>query len=74
MTNNSTPGVVRDVVSGGGSNCNNLPLPPTVTDDLSGPTLKRVNMILLEYARDVTLLQSRAYDAVLAAISDARED
>jgi len=72
MSNSSMPGVVRDIVSGG-SSCNTLPLPPTVTSDLEGPTLLRVNTILLEYARDVTLLQSRAYDAVLRVVSETRD-
>jgi hypothetical protein len=71
MTNRSAPGVVCDC---GSSSGNNLSLPPTVTDDLSDSHLRRVNMILLEYARDSALLQSRAYDAVLKAISEPRED
>jgi hypothetical protein len=70
MTNRSTPGVTCDC----GSNSANLSLPPTVTDDLAGSHLKRVNMILLEYARDASLLQSRAYDAVLKVISAPSED
>jgi hypothetical protein len=69
MTHTTQPGTVCDCSTG-----NNLSLPPTVTDDLDGSHLKKVNMILLEYARDATLLQSRAYDAVLKVISAPCED
>jgi hypothetical protein len=71
MSNSSMPGVVRDIVGNSGCDCTTLSLPPTVVDTLEGPALKRVNTILLEYARDVTLLQSKAYDAVLAAFRDS---
>ncbi len=71
MSNSSMPGVVRDSVNDNGCSCTNLPLPPTVVASLEGAALKRVNMILLEYARDVTLLQSKAYDAVLRAVAES---
>jgi hypothetical protein len=69
MTHNTAPGITCACGSG-----NNLELPPTVTDDLDGSHLHRVNMILLEYARDASLLQSRAYDAVLKVVSAPREE
>jgi hypothetical protein len=64
------PGVVHAYASENGCGGISLPLPPTVAENLEGPALKRVNMILLEYARDVTLLQSKAYEAVLAAFCE----
>lgn len=51
-----------------------LTLPPSLLDDCHPEHLLRLNMIQLEYARDVTLLQSRAYDAVLRALSPRIED
>jgi hypothetical protein len=69
MSNNSTPGVLARCPTTGTAGGINLDLPPTVTDSLEGAALTRVNMILLEYARDAALLQSRGYDAVLRAIS-----
>ena len=69
MTNSTKPGTTCNCVTG-----SNLDLPPTVTDDLQGSHLKKVNMILLEYARDAALLQSRAYDAVLKVVSAPCED
>jgi hypothetical protein len=69
MTHSTAPGVTCNCGTG-----NTLELPPTVTDDLAGSHLKKTNMILLEYARDAALLQSRAYDAVLKVISAPSED
>ena len=51
-----------------------LTLPPSLLDDCHPEHLHRLNMIQLEYARDVTLLQSRAYDAILRALSPRTED
>jgi hypothetical protein len=68
MGHSTEPGVTCNCATG------NLALPPTVTDDLQGSHLKKVNMILLEYARDAALLQSRAYDAVLKVVSAPCED
>ena len=70
MTNHTEPGGTCTCPG----NSINLALPPTVADDLQGSHLKKVNMILLEYARDVALLQSRAFDAVLKVVSAPCED
>jgi hypothetical protein len=71
MSNSSMPGVVRAYTADTGCSATNLPLPATLTDDLAGDALKRVNLLLLEYARDVTLLQSKAYDAILRAVDES---
>jgi hypothetical protein len=73
MTNTTTPGIAKSECNGGSGDGNTLALPPTLAEDLEGPTLKKVNMILLEYARDAAVLQSRAYDAVLKIISSSEE-
>jgi len=52
----------------GGNSPNLLPLPPTVTEDTTCEQRRRLNAIQLEYARDVAILQSRAYEAALRAI------
>ena len=51
-----------------------LTLPSSLFDDCHPEHLHRLNMIQLEYARDVTLLQSRAYDAILRALSPRIEE
>jgi hypothetical protein len=69
MGHSTEPGIACNCGTG-----SNLALPPTVTDELKGSHLKKANMILLEYARDAALLQSRAYDAVLRVVSEPCED
>ncbi len=56
----------------GGSN--QLPLPPTLYEDLDHDQRRRLNMVQLEYARDVALLESRAYDALLKVLLPSRDD
>ncbi len=49
----------------GGAGSVLLSLPATLTADADDVELRGLNLVQIEYARDVALLQSRAYDAVL---------
>jgi hypothetical protein len=49
-----------------------LALPCSIYNSLNQQQLNQVNAIQLEYARDSSILQSRAYDAILAIVRDGR--
>jgi hypothetical protein len=46
-----------------------LSLPATLTANADDEELRRLNLVQIEYARDVALLQSRAYDAILSLLT-----
>ncbi len=53
---------------------NQLAVPPTLYEGLDHDQRRRLNMVQLEYARDVALLESRAYDALLKVLLPSRDD
>lgn len=50
-----------------------LPLPPSVLDAATDEQIRQLNRIQIIFARDVTVLQSQAYEAVLKVI-DSRDN
>jgi hypothetical protein len=53
---------------------NTLALPCNFGDQLDDRKRRRLDMVQIEFARDASLLQSRAYDAILKIISEGCDD
>ncbi len=49
-----------------------LALPCSIYNSLDQQQLNQVNAIQLEYARDSSIMQSRAYDAIMAIVREGR--
>jgi len=47
-------------------------LPCSIYNSLDQQQLNAVNALQLEYARDSSILQSRAYDAIMAIVREGR--
>ncbi len=70
----SSPGggplvVVPGASPSGGTGSVLLSLPATLTANADDEELRRLNLVQIEYARDVAQLQSRAYDAILSLLT-----
>jgi hypothetical protein len=68
MTNSTRP----DDCPPGGPNL--LALPCNLAENLDEQKRSKLDALQIEYARDSTLLQSRAYDGILKVISEGSED
>jgi hypothetical protein len=68
MSSRTEPGACPS----GGPNL--LALPCSLFDNLDEHKKRRIDALQIEFARDSTLLQSRAYDAILKIISEDSDE